>query len=97
MDPTGFATAQGGMCFLGLQCSGSRLLCKGTVQVGCVFCTFPMSKLLRFLAALQGHRPRWAVCFVPFPGLSNSGDWVLGECTLPGGLYVLFTSLVLAS
>ena len=40
MDPTGFATAQSGMCFLCLHCSGSRLLCKGTVQVGHVFVHF---------------------------------------------------------
>ena len=31
MDYTGFVTAQGGMCFLGLHCSGSRVLCKGTI------------------------------------------------------------------
>ena len=34
LDHTGFATAQGGMCFLGLHCSGSRVLCKGTVPSG---------------------------------------------------------------
>ena len=42
----------------------------------------PRSKLLGFLGALQGHRPRWAVHFVPFPGLSSAGNWVLGECTI---------------
>ena len=36
----------------------------------------PRSKLLTFLGALQGHRPRWAVCFVPLPGPSTSGSWV---------------------
>ena len=35
--------------------------------------------------------------FVPFPGLSSSGDQVLGECTVPGGPYVLITSPVLAA
>ena len=30
--------------------------------------------------------------FVPFPGLSSSGDQVLGECTVPGELCVLTTS-----
>ena len=30
--------------------------------------------------------------FVPFPGLSSSGDQVLGECTVPGGPCVLITS-----
>ena len=32
------------------------------------------------------------VCFVPFPGLSSSGDQVLSECTVPGGPCVLITS-----
>ena len=35
--------------------------------------------------------------FVPFPGLSSSGDQVLGECTVPGEPYVLITSPVLAA
>ena len=52
----------------------------------------PRSKLLTFLGALQGHRPRWAVCFVPLPGPSTSGSWV-GL----GGLCVLFTSVVPAN
>ena len=30
--------------------------------------------------------------FVPFPGLSSSGDQVTGECTVPGGPCVLITS-----
>lgn len=64
--PTGFTTAQGGMCFLGLHYSGSRLLCKGTVKMGCVFCAFPCLSCSGFSAAPQGHRPRWAVRFVPF-------------------------------
>ena len=51
-------------------------------QVVPVFHALPRSKLLRFLGALQGHRHRWAVHFVPFPGLSSAGNWVLGECTI---------------
>ena len=39
----------------------------------------------------------WAVCFVPFPGPSHSGDRVLGKCTVPGGPYILCTSLLPAS
>ena len=31
MDGTGFAPARGGVCFTGLHCSGSRLLCRGIV------------------------------------------------------------------
>ena len=35
--------------------------------------------------------------FVPFPGLSSSGDQVLGKCTVPGGPCVLIISLVPAT
>ena len=35
--------------------------------------------------------------FLPFPGLSSLGDQVLGECTVPGELCVLITSLVSAT
>ena len=34
------------------------------------------------------------VRFVPFSGLSSSGNQVLGECTVPGGPCILITSLV---
>ena len=34
MDHTGFATAQGRVCFPGLHCSGSRVPCKDTVPRG---------------------------------------------------------------
>ena len=37
------------------------------------------------------------VHFVPFPGPSSSGDQVLGECSVPGGLCILITSLVPAT
>ena len=66
-------------------------------QVGPAFCALPRSTLLRFSGALRGHRPRWAVSFVPFPGPSSSGNWVLGECTVPGGPCILCTSPVLAT
>ena len=36
----------------------------------------------------------WAGRVVPFPGLSRSGDQVLGERTVPGGLCTLITSQV---
>ena len=43
MDHTGFATAQGSMYFPGPHCSGSSLLCKGTVPSGpCVLCTYQL-------------------------------------------------------
>ena len=66
-------------------------------QVGPAFCALSRSKPLRFVRALHGHRPRWVVSFVPFPDPSSSGDWVLGERTLPGGPCILCPSPVLAT
>ena len=66
-------------------------------QVGPAFGALPRSKPLRFLGAAQGHRPKWAVSCVPFPGPSSSGDQVLDQCTVPGGPCVLCTSLVTAT
>ena len=58
MDHTGFSEAHGGVCFLGLHCSGSRLLCRVLSKMGPAFPTLPRSKLLRFrfLGTLQMHR-----------------------------------------
>ena len=76
--------------FLGLHCSGcSRLFCRELSEAGPGLHALPRSTLLRFsfLGTPQRHRLSWAcvLClhFVPFPGLSNSGDQVLGEHTLP--------------
>ena len=66
-------------------------------QVGAACRALPRSKPLRFSGPPQGRRPRWTVCFVPFPGPSSQSDRVLGECTVPGGPCVLCTSLVPAS
>ena len=55
-------------------------------QVSPEFCAFPRSKPLRFSGAPQGHRSRWAGQFSPFLGPSCSGNWVLDERTVPGGL-----------
>ena len=56
------------------------------------------SKLLRFrfLGTPQKHRLRLG-SFAPFPGLSNSGNQVLGEHTVPCGLCILITSPVPAT
>ena len=61
------------------------------------FHALPRSKSLRFSGVLQGPRPRWALHFVPSPGPSHSGDWVLGKHTVPGGPCILCTSLVPAT
>ena len=55
------------------------------------------STLLRLQVALQGNCLRWTLDFVPFPGPSSSGNQVLGERTVPGGLCDLITSLVPAA
>ena len=96
MDHTGFASAQGSLYFLGPHCS--RVFCKYTVPSGpCVSCTSKVSQPLRFSKTLQRHRACWAVCFVPFPGSTCSGDQVLGKNNVPGGPCVLCTSPVLAA
>ena len=64
-------------------------------QVGPVFHALTRFRPLRFSGAQQGHRPRWTVHFVPFSVLSSSGDQMLGECTVPGGSWILIISLVL--
>ena len=65
IDPIGFDPARGGLCFLGLHCSGSWLLCRCVVQIRpCVLCTSHKctgSKLLRFFGTLQRHKLCW-VC-----------------------------------
>ena len=63
-------------------------------QVGPEFHILPRSKPLRFSGAFQGHTLKWAMCFVPFPGPSCSGDQMLGKYTVPGGPCVLCTFLV---
>ena len=58
---------------------------------------FPGSTLLRLQGALQWHCPKWTLCFMYFPGLNSSGDWVLGECTVPGWPCILCTSPIPAT
>ena len=58
-------------------------------QVGPVFYSLPRSKPFRFSGAPQGHRPRRAVSFMPFPGPTHSGDWVLGEHPVGHEFYAL--------
>ena len=99
MDHAGFVQAHGGLCFPGLYCSGSKMLCRGTVQsLHCISCT---SRVLAAQFQILGYSARaqtWlGIRFLPFPGPSSSGDEVLGEHTVPGGLCILITSFVLAA
>ena len=68
MDHTSFAPAHGGgLCFPGLHCSGSRLLCRGTVQSRPCVHACSRSKLLRFRfsGTPQRHRLSWACVLCP--------------------------------
>ena len=55
------------VCFPGLQCSGSRLLCQELSEVGPGLYAFPRSKLLRFrfLGTPQRCRLLWACVLCP--------------------------------
>ena len=97
MGRTGLATAQGSVYFPGLLCTAQapRVFHEGTVATGPSVSCIPRSKVLRFSAAVQGCR--CTVHFVPFPGPGFSGDQVLGEHTVPGGLCILCASRFLAA
>ena len=54
------------------------------------FHALPRSKLLRFLGTPQ-RQTQLGMRFVPFPGLSSSGDQVFGEHTIPSGHFPRWT------
>ena len=62
-------------------CSGSRLLRQEPSEAGPGLYALPRSKPFRFRHSGSPQRRRlWlGLCFVPFPGLSSSGDQVFGE------------------
>ena len=84
------------VCFSGLHCSVSRLLCRGTDKAGPGLHVLPRSKSLRFRLFHIPQRHR-LLCFLPFSGLSSLGDQVLGEHTLPRWVVCLITSPVPAA
>ena len=67
------------VCFPSLCCLGSRLLCSSLKQAW-VVCPSQVSaaqvQVLRYSTKAQ---TRFSLRFVPFPGLSSSGDQVLGK------------------
>ena len=67
MDHTGFAPVHSGVCFPGLHCSGSRVLCRALSKAGPVFHALPRSKPLRFRfsGTPQGHRLGWTCVLCP--------------------------------
>ena len=50
--------------------------------------------MLKFQGALQGHGPKWALHFLHFPRLKDSGCWVFCKDTDPDVLCVLCPSQV---
>ena len=54
----------------------------------------PTSTLLRLQGTLQGHCRKWALHFVPFPGRSRSGSWVLCKGSDAVGVCILCPSQV---
>ena len=67
-------------------------------KAGPGFCALPRSKPLSSgLGYCTGAQTCLGLCFVPFPGLSSSGDQVFCELTLPGWGVHLTTSLVPAT
>ena len=72
---------------------GSTLLrLQGAQQGHCPkqFHALPRSKLLRFLGTPQ-RQTQLGMRFVPFRGLSSSGDQVFGEHTIPSGHFPRWT------
>ena len=61
-------------------------------------CTFQVEAAqVQVLEYSPKAQTRLGLCFVPFPGLSSSGNQVLGKRTLPRWAVHLITSLVLAT
>ena len=97
MDHSWFATGEGGMYFAVHTVQAPGCSARALSQVDLVFRTRRRSELLRFSGALQRHRRSWFVRFVPFRGPGSSGDWLLGECTVPGVPCVSYGELISGS
>ena len=85
--------------FPGLHCSGSRLLCRGSLQrEGPGFRELPRPKLLRFrfLGILQRHSLSWT-CVLCHSQVRAAQATRCFVSTVPGDLYVLISSLVSAT
>ena len=77
------------VCFPGLHCSGSRLLCK----VGPGLCALPRSEPLRFsfLGTPQKHRLGWACVLRPSQVRATEETRCLASTHSPGGAVRLIT------
>ena len=95
LDPNGFAPAHSVCAFPVYTVQAPGCSAGELSKVGPGLHVLPRSKPLkfRFLGTPQRHR-RLSLRLVLFLGPSSSGDQVLGECTLPGGLCISITSPV---
>ena len=98
LSHTGFALTHG-MCAFPVYTAQALGCSAGELSVaGPGLRALPRSKLLRFRLSGTPKKHRLSLgSFVPFPGLSNSGNQVLGEHTVPCGLCILITSPVPAT
>ena len=87
------------VCFPGLHCSGSRLLCWGTPKSRpWVLCTSQFQAAQVWVLGYSTKaQTQLGLYFFPFPGPSSSGDQVLRECTITGGQRILITSPIPAA
>ena len=97
MNHTGFVPAHSSVYFLGLQCSGSRVLCRAWSKADPVFHALPRSKTLRFMfqilhkgTDLVGHvfcaLPRSELLRRPGAGRVRCPTWRCVLITSPLGL-----------
>ena len=97
VDHTGFATAHVGRASQVYTTQAPGCSARALSQMGPAFHAFPRTKPLRFSGLCKGTDQDWLCVLCPFPGMSCSGDQVLGKHTAPGGPCVLITSPVLAT
>ena len=94
MEHTGFAPAQGSMCFPGLSRSGSPIPCKCTDSVGHAFCALPRFEQLRRPGACPVHCPKRALRLYHLPGLGRLVSWVRHESIVWGVLCISSGELI---
>ena len=87
------------VCFPGLHCSGSRLLCRELSKVGPELCVLPRSKplMFRFSGTPQRHRLGWDCVLCPSQVRAPQVTRCLVRTLSPGWAVRLITSLVPAT
>ena len=92
LDHTGFSPAHGTCAFPVYTAQAPGCSAGELSKAGSGFLALPRSKLLRFRFSGTPQRQTWlGMRFLPFQCPSSSGDQLLGERTVPGGLCILIT------